>query len=207
MCIIIAHLNKLILFQVVFSDESTIAVLDDRVQTVRRRPGEEFHKDCLQKTVKFPTKIMVWGAISVHGTSRLHIVEGMMDQNKYINVLEKRLLPQIDEWYPDKDFIFQQDSAPCHTAKKVKAWFTKKNIRVLKWPGNSPDMNPIETLWDLLKDEIHLVPITTKTALIQRLIEVWFHSEKIKQYCADLIKSMPRRVRALKVAKGGATKY
>ena len=66
----------------VFSDESTIAVLDDRVQSVRRRPGEEFQPDCLQKTVKFPQKIMVWGAISVHGTSLLHIVEGMMNQTK-----------------------------------------------------------------------------------------------------------------------------
>ena len=81
------------MFQVVFLDESTIAVLEDRVQTVRRRSGEEFLPDCLKKTVKFPAKIMVWGAISVYGTSRLHIVEGTMNQIKYIKVLEERLLP------------------------------------------------------------------------------------------------------------------
>lgn len=193
--------------QVVFSDESTIAVLDDRVQTVRRRKGEEFNPQCLRKTVKFPQKIMVWGAISVHGTSRLHIVSGMMNAQKYISVLQTRLLPQIKDWRCENDWIFQQDSAPCHTAKAVKTWIAKNNVKVLPWAGNSPDMNPIENLWDLLKEEIHSVPITTKTALIERLIHVWFHSEKIKDHCTNMIKSMPHRVKALLKAKGGQTKY
>ena len=57
---------------------------------------------------------MVWGAISVHGTSRLHIFDGTMDQFKYIEVLKGRLLPQIREWYGESPCIFQQDSAPCH---------------------------------------------------------------------------------------------
>ena len=191
----------------VFSDESTIAVLDDRVQTVRRRKGEEFNPQCLRKTVKFPQKIMVWGAISVHGTSRLHIVSGMMNAQKYISVLQTRLLPQIKDWRCENDWIFQQDSAPCHTAKAVKTWIAKNNVKVLPWAGNSPDMNPIENLWDLLKEEIHSVPITTKTALIERLIHVWFHSEKIKDHCTNMIKSMPHRVKALLKAKGGQTKY
>ena len=51
----------LLMFQVTFLDESTIAVLDDRVQTVRRRSGEKFLPQCRKKTSKFPAKIMVWG--------------------------------------------------------------------------------------------------------------------------------------------------
>jgi transposase len=193
--------------QVIFSDESTIAILDDRVQSVRRRPGEEFKPECLKKTVKFPQKIMVWGAISIHGTSRLFIVEGTMNGKKYIDVLEKRLLPQTREWFPDNHYIFQQDNAPCHTSKIVKTWMGQNGVNLLDWPGNSPDMNPIESLWAILKDEIHLVPISTKTELIQRLIYVWFHSEKIKQFCRTLIMGMPERVKALHKANGGQTKY
>ena len=139
----------------IFSDESTIAVLDDRVQSVRRRQGEEFKPECLKKTLKFPSKIMVWGAISVHGPSRLHIVEGTMNGAKYISMLNSRLLPQIRNWFEQEPCIFQQDSAPCHTAKAVYAWFKTNKIKVLKWPGNSPDMNPIESMWNQLKDEIH----------------------------------------------------
>ena len=191
----------------IFSDESTIAVLDDRVQSVRRRQGEEFKPECLKKTLKFPSKIMVWGAISVHGPSRLHIVEGTMNGAKYISMLNSRLLPQIRNWFEQEPCIFQQDSAPCHTAKAVYAWFKTNKIKVLKWPGNSPDMNPIESMWNQLKDEIHNVPITTKVQLIERLIQVWFHSPKIRKMCQDLIKGMPKRVEALKNAKGGQTKY
>ena len=191
----------------IFSDESTIAVLDDRVQSVRRRQGEEFKPECLKKTLKFPSKIMVWGAISVHGPSRLHIVEGTMNGAKYISMLNSRLLPQIRNWFEQEPCIFQQDSAPCHTAKAVYAWFKTNKIKVLKWPGNSPDMNPIESMWNQLKDEIHNVPITTKVQLIERLIQVWFHSPNIRKMCQDLIKEMPKRVEALKNAKGGQTKY
>ena len=78
---------------VLFFDESTITILDDKVQTVRRRKGEEFDPHCFEKTVKFQQKIMVWGAISVRGTSRLHIVSGTMNAQKYISVLQTRLLP------------------------------------------------------------------------------------------------------------------
>ncbi len=52
------------------------------------------------------------------GTSRWHIVEGTINQNKYIKVIESRLVAQIKGWYGNDPWIFQQDSVPCHTAKK-----------------------------------------------------------------------------------------
>ena len=73
-------------------------MLDDRIYTVRRRSGEESWSDCIPKTVKCPTKIMVWGAISIGDTSRLFIVQGTMNAKKYIKVLSSCLKPQIHEW-------------------------------------------------------------------------------------------------------------
>ena len=95
-------------------------------------------------------------------TSRLHIVDGTMNQDKYIKVLETRLLPQIREWYGERSWVFQQESAPCRTAKRVKTWCRQNHVQLLSWAGNSLDMNPIESLWDELKDEIHQVPVTNK---------------------------------------------
>ena len=83
----------------------------------------------------------------------------------------------------------------------------KNHFKSLPWPGNSPAMNPIKSLWDVLKDEIHKVPITNKTQLTEHLIRVWFHSEKIKALCVSLINGMPRRVSALKQAKRGEAKH
>ena len=72
-------------------------MLDDRIQTVRRSSGEESRSDCIHKTAEFPTRIMVWGAISIHGTNRLFIVQGTMNAKKYIEELSSRLKPQIHE--------------------------------------------------------------------------------------------------------------
>ena len=94
---------KAYFFKGVFFNESTISILDDRVQTVCRRRSEEFDPQCLKKTVKFPQKITVWGAISIHGTSRLHIVSGTMNAQKYISVLQTRLVPQIKDWQCESD--------------------------------------------------------------------------------------------------------
>ena len=76
----------------------------------------------------------------------------------------------------------------------MKHWCRENDVELLPWPGNSPDMNPIDGLWSILKDEIHKFPLTTKTALIERLIHVWFHSVKISTYAET---DMPKRIKAL----------
>ena len=69
-----------------------------------------------------------------------------MNAQKYVAVLQDHLLPQLREWFEDGDVIFMQDGAPCHTAKVTIAYLQHEGVKVLKWPGNSPDLNPIETL-------------------------------------------------------------
>ncbi|GFW34743.1 hypothetical protein TNCV_953711 [Trichonephila clavipes] len=53
------------------------------------------------QTVKHPRKIMIWSVISVKGTGRLYVVKCMMRQEKYKDVLQNRLIPQLDEWFPN----------------------------------------------------------------------------------------------------------
>lgn len=191
-----------------FSDESTFQILVDKSSFVRRRPGEQFHADCLVERVKHPVSVMVWSVISAKGMGRLYIVEGTMKQDQYKRVLETRLLPQVNEWFPDDDeYIFMHDSAPCHKARSVTAFLAEKNVTVLPWPGNSPDMNPIENMWELTKRAIAKEVITTKQQLIETLIREWHHNSKLQEDAKTCIESMPRRIEALIAAKGGITKY
>ncbi|GFY34972.1 uncharacterized protein TNCV_155491 [Trichonephila clavipes] len=88
-------------FEVCFSDESTFEIFQNKAQFVRRRRGEKFNSDCVVQIVKHPTKITIWSVISGKGTGCLKVVKGMMRQDQYKDVLQNRLIPQLEEWFPN----------------------------------------------------------------------------------------------------------
>ncbi|GFT67798.1 uncharacterized protein TNCV_271861 [Trichonephila clavipes] len=115
--------------KVCFSDESTFQILQNKAQFVRRRREEKFNSDCVVQTVKHPTKIMIWSVISGKGTGRLYVVKGMIRQDQYKDVLQNRLIPQLEEWFPNGEpYIFMQDGAPCYTARSIKAFLEEQNV-------------------------------------------------------------------------------
>ena len=156
---------------------------------------------------RHPTKVMVWGCFSAKGAGRLHICEGMMNATKYVDVLKNRLVPQMREWYPDNGGFLLQDKAPCHTANIVAKFIEDNNIQLLPWAGNSPDLNPIENLWGIIKRKLKEETITSKQELIGRILHFWNHDASVQQTLISLANSMPNRVEAVIKAKGGPTKY
>ncbi|GFY27590.1 putative transposase like protein [Trichonephila clavipes] len=92
-------------------------------------------------------------------------------------------------------------------ARSSKAFLAEQNILLLNWPGNSPHMNPIENIWELMKREVAKDVITNKTQLLERVIHVWSHPPQMQETVQSCIDSMPRRIEALMAAKGGSTKY
>ena len=140
--------------KVLFSDESHFFVQGQRSLHVRRSPGEKLRESHINQFIKHPLKKMFWGFFSYYGVGGLHIVEGMMRGPQYIEVLQRRVVPELKKRFPDGSGIFQQDLAPCHTSKLVKNFMTTTRIKMLDWPVNSPNLNPIENLWTICKERL-----------------------------------------------------
>ncbi len=130
--------------KVLFSDESTFCIsFGNQGPRVWRKSGEA--------SVKFPQSVMIWAAMSSAGVGPLCFLKSTVNAAIYQEILEHFMLPSADKLYGDADFIFQQDLAPAHTAKGTKSWFNDHGVTVLDWPANSPDLNPIENLWGIVR--------------------------------------------------------
>ncbi len=116
-----------------------------------------------------------------------------------------RALPAADQLYGDADFIFQQDLAPAHSAKATSTWFKDHGIPVLNWPANSPDLNPIENLWGIVKRKMRYARPNNAEELKAAIRATW--ALITPEQCHRLIHSMPSRIAAVIQAKGAPTKY
>ena len=105
---------------------------------------------------------MVWGCISYYGVGRLVIVDGTLNAIKYTELLAENLFESSEYMGISNDFIFQQDNAPCHKAKHTMKFFSENQIKVLEWPAQSPDLNPIENIWGYIKRKLKNKKFSTK---------------------------------------------
>jgi transposase len=88
---------------------------------------------------------MVWGCFSSKGVVNLAIIDGKMNAAMYTGILSNNIPSSVAK-LGLKKYIFQQDNDPKHTSALTKKFFKAKWIKVLEFPSQSPDLNPIEQL-------------------------------------------------------------
>jgi transposase len=195
---------------VVWSDETKINRLgSDGGKWVWKKAGEGLSDRLVQGTQKFGGgSLMMWGCMLWDGVGYACKIDGRMDGDLYLKILEEDLQESISYFGKTKgDVIFQQDNDPKHKCKKATTWFQDHGFKVLPWPAQSPDLNPIEHLWDHLKRKLgeYERPPNGMIELWERVEKEWNEIDAV--VCQNLIESMPRRVAAVLKAKGGYTKY
>jgi transposase len=195
---------------VVWSDETMVDRLGpDGRNWVWKKRGSALTERHVQGTVKFGGgSLMMWGCMTSHGVGYACRIDGRMDAALYTHVLDEEFLNTIEYYGLERDdVIFQQDNAGVHTAQIVTQWLEDNVITTLKWPAQSPDLNPIEHLWWHLKKRLMQYEEEPSGILeLWKRIEVEWDAIS-QETCLNLIDSMPSRIAAVIGAKGGYTKY
>ncbi len=192
--------------KVLFSDESKFCIsFGNQGPRVWRKSGEAQNPCCLMSSVKFPQSVMIWAAMSSAGVGPLCFLKSTVNAAIYQEIF--RALHASFCWQAlwRCCFIVQQDLAPAHTAKGTKSWFNDHGVTVLDWPANSPDLNPIENLWGIVKRKMRDTRPNNADDLKATIKETW--ASIPPQQCHKPITSMPRRIEAVIKAKGAPTKY
>jgi transposase len=126
-----------------------------------------------------------------------------MNSECYEKVLEDHLLPSM---LMHRSEYFLQDRAPCHASKKIKTFLETNNIKTIDWPGNSPDLNPIENCWNHMKNMMAKKDIGLVHKLTEAILQVWVN-DLSPEYLKKPSDSLPDRLKAVIATKGDTTKY
>ena len=148
---------------------------------------------------------MLWGCFAAGGTGALHKIDGIMRQENYVDILKQHLKTSVRKLKLGRKWVFQMDNDPKHTSKVVAKWLKDNKVKVLEWPSQSPDLNPIENLWAELKKRVRARRPTNLTQLHQLCQEEW--AKIHPTYCGKLVEGYPKRLTQVKQFKGNATKY
>lgn len=191
---------------VLFSDESRFQLYRaDGRQRVWRRVGERYvDANVVRRVAHGGGGVMVWAGICYGQRTQLHFIAGNLNGQRYRDEI---LRPIVVPFVERHDVIFQQDNARPHTARICREFLDEQEVQLLDWPAYSPDMSPIEHLWDVLDQRVRqrVAPPENVRQLRAALLEEW---DNIPQRTIDnLVTSMRRRCTALSEAGGGHTRY
>ena len=164
---------------------------------VRRRTSEKMLEEWLTPSVKHRgDNVMVWGCFGAGKVGDLYKVKGIFNK-------ERHSLP-CGQGLIRANFLLQQDNDPKHTSKLCKNYLGKKQsagiLSVMEWPAQSPDLNPIELLWEQLDRMVHKKCPSSQSNLWEVVQEAW--GEFFSDYLNKLTARMPKVCKAVIAANG-----
>lgn len=192
---------------VLFTDESRFGLYSDsrRIREWRHKNTAR-HLGHVQEIHPFRGgTIMVWAGIAMGRRTQLYICDGSMNGLTYARDIINGLIAPIAQEMGE--FTLLDDNAPPHRTRDVIAAIENNGINHLRLPALSPDLNPIEAGWDMLQRALdHYQPPVQNLAQLRAVLPILWNN--LPQESLDnLVRSMPRRIRAVLEVRGGHTQY
>lgn len=175
--------------QVIFSDETTI-----RMNSVKGLVWNLPGKKKVVRTVKHPVKVNVWGCFSIHGFGRVVCFKENLNADLMCHIYKYGLLPTARKQFgPDSTlWKLQEDNDPKHTSKLATSWRMNNNVDKIDWPSMSPDIAPIENVWQLLKMNLRKKKLTNYESLVSAIKQEW--KSLSSELAVKLVHSMNHRL-------------
>ncbi|GBM80880.1 hypothetical protein AVEN_52354-1 [Araneus ventricosus] len=152
---------------------------------------------------------MLWETFSWAALRPVVVVEQTMKAAIYLKIIADQLHPYMVFVFSIGNGIFQQDNVPCHKARIAFEWFEEHTdeFHLMSWPPNSPDLNPMEHIWDVMELQLRAQtpPCPSISTFRDRFLDIWYNLSPVMY--EKLVSCMLRRVAAVLKATGGVTRY
>lgn len=191
--------------RVMFSDETHFYLGHHGREYVQRPVGAALDPKYTRKTEQLEGKVSLWGCICAGGLGHAELYVDSLNARKYQSILALNLVSSAHQFWPRGQWWYQQDNASPHTANTSQVWFHNHGIDLIDWPAWSPDLNPIENLWNDLKRRVYAHHAQTMEELEHWIGVEWQATDL--SFISHICKSMPHRLQLLLENQGHKISY
>jgi len=192
--------------RVMFSDETHFYLGHQGREYVQRPPGAALDPKYTRKeNQQLKGKVSLWGCICAGGLGHAELYVDSLDAHRYQTILGLNLVSSAHQFWPQGQWWFQQDNATPHTAGTSQAWFHNHGIDLIDWPAWSPDLNPIEELWNDLKQRVYGRHPQTMEELERYITEEWAATDL--KFIACICRNMSHRLQSVIANDGHKIPY
>jgi len=190
---------------VICSDEVHFCLGHHGQVWVQRPPGTAYEPQYCKPADEPTATATLWGCLCSKGVGAGRLFLGELNSQLYRDILEHNLKPTYQRFYPRGLWRFLQDNASPHYTAAVNTWMHNHGVHIMEFPPYSPDLNPIENLWHVLKHRVeHRNPRTAEE--LKQIIGEEYEAVSESE-CAKLMRSMPARLQQCIEFEGHKTKY
>jgi transposase len=182
----------------VFTDESSFQLFRNTIRRWSKTP-----ENAVKRKPKNRRKVHIWGAIGIKCVIDFYTFRRNLHGDYFVDILQHHLVSRASRVFK-RDWRLQQNNDPKHRSGVAKKFISERVPELLEWPSNSPDLNPIENYWTVIKRRVEKRKSENTDELEQHMNEEMRKTKKsflinfissVKDRCLAVISSSGERIK------------